>query len=310
MAFIDGAGTGVLRGLRFTGRGAVGEIAVVPLSPEHNGVSETGHLFFRVDITSAVDADVDIEVSSDDTFTTTDWSTTLVTLSSGNYNVLPTGLTPGTTYYWRMRAGEAGSGVFGDWVLYGDPGVPWSFVYGPGRSEAHEYTYINLGALDIPSPDAHEYVYLNAGFELVLSPDGGEYIYLNVGFEVTLNQDEHSYIYLGDIDESTPHPHIWWLYPAGGREGDGIKIVGYGFGHTQVEYDGVVEIDWGGTLGWQPIAHVSWQTIVAGSDAYTEDRRISEFLNLSDPEHQIVEIIVPPDAIPPGYPIRIRTDGP
>jgi hypothetical protein len=33
-------------------------------------------------------------------------------------------------------------------------------------------------------------------------------------------------------------------------------------------------------------------------------------LAVIDPEHTTVEIVVPAGALPPGYPIRIRTEGP
>lgn len=62
--------------------------------------------------------------------------------------------------------------------------------------------------------------------------------------------------------------------------------------------------------GWQTVPVVSWQTFPPDANAYTEDRLLDETTQHIDMQHQVVEIVVPPGAIPPGYPVRICTDGP
>lgn len=47
--------------------------------------------------------------------------------------------------------------------------------------------------------------------------------------------------YYGDISTNVPTPHIWFIRPASGREGDNTFVFGHGFGDTDATYNGNVE---------------------------------------------------------------------
>jgi hypothetical protein len=79
-------------------------------------------------------------------------------------------------------------------------------------------------------------------------------------------------------------------------------------GDLQATYGGVVEYLDAGT--WHPIPVVTWQTFPGTANALTAARTINEELGILDPQHTGIQIVVPAGALPPGYPIRVRTNGP
>lgn len=71
----------------------------------------------------------------------------------------------------------------------------------------------------------------------------------------------------------------------------------------------MVEINYGGE-NWEPVQVLGWQTYPPDPNAYTELRMIDPETEHIDMQHTVIEITVPEEAVPPGYPIRIRTNGP
>ncbi len=279
----------------------------VQFSPDDSGAvpSSTPVLVVYTETWNSGPTDVRLQVS-----TSTDFSTPIVDtiLSSVGgvgdkhpYQVV-SALTDKTRYWWRIRAvspgGEAQAWTAarnflvelksGQGFYYIDMNIGWA---GSDERSATEYVYENVGVVSVADKRSFHYVDLNIGWAGSNSGLTGEYVYENV-------------------TTGTPNPMIWFLRPSFGREGDGIAIYGFGFGDLQSTFDGVVEIDWGGIIGWQSVPIVSWQTYPADPPAYTPDRVIDEMNAVVDPQHTVIEIIVPPRAIPPGYPVRVRTNGP
>ena len=48
-------------------------------------------------------------------------------------------------------------------------------------------------------------------------------------------------------------------------------------------------------------------TYPAGPDAYTEARQIDSITGIVTPQHQVVGVVIPAGALPPGYQVRIVT---
>jgi hypothetical protein len=114
----------------------------------------------------------------------------------------------------------------------------------------------------------------------------------------------------GDVSTNTPTPGIWFLSPDAGREGDGVRIFGFGTGATVGTYSGTVEAYFGPATGWQNVPVISWNVYPETANAYTAARTIDALAGIIDPQHSIIEIVVPPGALPPGFSLRIRTNGP
>lgn len=197
-----------------------------------------------------------------------------------------------------ITAGEACEYVYSNVSLTFDP-----------ATEALEYVYLVVG-LELPAvTSAVEYVYVNCGLFLQQTQEGHGYVYENIGVELPPLEDGIEYVYLF-VTTDTPDPVLWFLRPNFGRDGDGFRLYCFGVGEFQATFSGVVELDWGGVTGWQTITVVSWQTIPANGDAYGPDRTFDEPTAHIDMEHTIIEAVIPAGTLPPGYRIRIRTDGP
>ena len=155
------------------------------------------------------------------------------------------------------------------------------------------------------SLDGVAYQYMNVGVFSVSDDSWPVYHYINVGVVQTLDDTWTVYHYL-NVTEDPPYPTLWFLKPTFGRAGDTIGIYGIGFGSTQSEFSGVVQVNYGLPIGWQNVPILSWTTVGANGDAYGPDRHLDQILGEIDQEHTLVEIQVPADAVPPGYPVRVR----
>lgn len=269
--------------------------------------SVTPNIFTQQDSWDGSSADVQLQVSDTDTFATLlhDSSLTQVDSVTGGRQV--TGLQDGDTYYIRARTQK----VLPSGYLYVSPWTPTrSFTVAVASGIATMNVFLNVGVQHTPSQSWAEYAYENIGVEHTPSQSWAAYAYENVGVMVTSVDHVPQYVYEGDVNTATPDPVIWFLLPSYGRGGDGVAIYGFGFGDLQSTYGGVVEINWGPPLGWQSVPIVSWQTFPPTGDAYSGDRYIDEMIGGMDPQHTVIEIVVPPGAIPPGYPVRVRTEGP
>lgn len=307
MAFKDGAGTLTISPFVMGARGATLEIQAVPLAPEHLSIAPTGHLTFLVSNTTATDTDVEVRVSTSSGFGTTVYTQTLLALANGQYSVLATGLVRGTTYYWQVRASEAGAGTWTPWSTVAG-GVPSSFVYDDQRSAAHEYLYVNLGALDDTAESAHETITLNTGFLSTPNDEAHEGITVNVGFEVWENIEGNEYIYL-DANEDPPVPHIWFLWRPYGFGGNEVWAYGHGFGNPRTEFDGAILFNVGPdyTTDDVNLGINEWYEQIAGPEAYTENRRITpgtfDTEPIVDTEVGIIRFIAPIEVMPDQDPV-------
>lgn len=307
MVDLNGAGSATVGGLSAAGAGQVQWWLAEQVSPVNLLVypALAMPIVFHANTWDNAAVDVRLQVSTSSTFATTIYDAlSTSTPESPDTTVIVSGLVNGTTYYWRVRAEYTPASQVGPWS------TTWSFLVLIDASDAVEYVYEDVGVEVTQDPDAAEYVYENVGVMQTLDSSAPEYVYMSVGVQQTLDPDAVEYVYLGDVDANTPTPMIWFLMPPSGRAGDGIQIVGFGFGDLQSTYTGAVEVQYPLPIGWVSVGIVSWQTFPADPNAYTELRMLDEVSGYIDMQHTIIEITVPGDAIPPGYPVRVRTDGP
>ena len=303
MAYQDGIGTGMLGGIRGTAAAVVGSQVTTPYAPHDLVRISTLTAWLTVLVDGPGLSDIQWQVSDDPTFATVDWSLTSTNQSNGLVTVSTSPLTEGTGYFWRTRSAAAGTTAWGDWS------VVWGFTPDQGAGRGYAYVDVNVGAALVPEPDVTSvaYVDLNVGVMVTLDADGVHYIDGNVGVEITRKGTGIEYSYVGDVNTATPTPHIWFLRPTSGREGDGIQVVGFGFGDLQSTYDGLLQHRPDGA--WENLPITDWQTYLPTEHAYTEDRELSIEYGHIDMQHQIIEFVVPVGAEPPGWPVRVITDG-
>lgn len=307
MANRDGAGSGTFPAFRFTAAAATALYAAVAISPADGNRAPSTSVALVVDVsnTAGGNSDVSWEVATDSGFASIAWSSTSTNVPDGLLQVIASGLANGTKYYWRARATPTGTTTWG----------PWSGVrtFTPDLNSGRGFAYVDLnaGVVLVPEPDVTsvEYVNLNAGLYLVPEADvtSAEYVNLNGGVAITLVSVGLEYGHFGDVNTLPPFPHVWFLRPAAGRAGDGIRIYCFGVGDLAATYSGSVELDYGGDLGWVAVSVTAWNTYPPGPDAYTAARRLDAEAGYIDMQHTVVEIVVPAGALPPGYPLRIRT---
>lgn len=171
---------------------------------------------------------------------------------------------------------------------------------------ATDFILVNVGIEKTVSDRGTDSILENVGAEKTYSSVGSDAILENVGIEQTVKGVATDFILEGDVDTSIPTPHIWELRPDSGREGDGFSIIGFGFGAAQGTYTGT--IFWLDGITEVPLGVVSWTLVAPTSDAYTANRKIDVANDIVDPEHGQIDSIVLTGAIPPGYPIYVRTN--
>lgn len=303
MAVLDRAASGVLGSLRFAAAGVASGYAVALDGPPSGTrpPSRAVPLTLLVSSTSAINTDVAVEVSADPAFGSLFYSNTLTDRADGIHSVTVSGLVDQTKYYWRARAAETGTTAWAAWT------PAWTFTPDLSAGKAFAYVNLNAGADLQPDPDSVAYVAENVGAELTPSGTGFGYVGENVGVMVTLSGLGFGYAHYGDASTNPPDPRVWFLLPAAGRSGDGIRIFCFGVGDLVGTYSGSVELDYGGTVGWVSVPVISWQTFPPGPDAYTAARKLDPAAGYIDMQHSVVEIVIPDGAAPPGYPVRIRT---
>jgi hypothetical protein len=273
------------------------------------GGTPTVSIFTSFDAWTSTNSDVQLQVAEDIGFVTIVHDSDLAQNENDIDGRLVSGLVEGQTYYLRARVKETTPSTY----LYISPWTtPSTFSVIFNVSGAYAYITSNVGVTVTLEDYWAHYAYENVG----VAADGTEsvdywahYAYENVGLEYTPSGHVPQYIFEGDVSTNTPTPHLWFLRPSFGRAGDSILLVGQGFGDLQTTYTGIVEIDMGDPIGWQSVPVITWQTFPPSPDAYTGDRKIDQLLAEMDPQHTIIEIVVPVGSIEPGHPIRVRTDG-
>jgi hypothetical protein len=265
----------------------------------------TPNIFTRQDSYDGSSATVQLQVSTVNTFVSTVHDSDLVQADNVTGGRQVTGLADGGLYYMRARTKK----TIGAYNYISPWTATRSFTVLTKSGISSMNITMNIGVEHTPEDVSPAYAYENVGVEPSPAQTWPQYAYENVGVEVIVVDNVPQYVYEGDVNTATPNPMIWFLLPSYGREGDGIAIYGFGFGDLQSTYTGVVEVDWGGVTGWQSVPIVSWQTFPADAPAYTAARVIDEVAGIVDPQHTVIQILVPAGAIPPGYPVRVRTDG-
>ncbi len=303
MADITGDGSGTIGGITSSSSGRVEWYTVTAVYPIDSQAIPLllVPLILTRESWNGASGDVDIQVSD-----TEDFSSLIVDLTASSVagdNVTKTtvnasGLVDEHTYWWRMRPVYPGD-YEADWV------GPWLFSTWLLVGDTKEYVDLNVGVEVTPEDFTPEYVNINTGVEVTLYAGVWEYQYINVGVAITLASLGHDYAHYGDVDESTPTPHIWFLRPTAGRPFDGIDIIGLGFGDLQEEYGAIPQIL---IEVWEALAIADWQSYPPSVNAYELTRVINSITSEIDPQHQIISVIIPAGAHPPGHPVRVRIE--
>lgn len=306
MAFYSTAASLALKPLAFSVSLVSAAYAAAQISPPDRGLIPATAVALDLTISSSgsTNTDVQIVVDNDADFSSPVYSNTLVDRADGAATVGVGGLTVGTKYYWRVRAAETGTTSWSAWSPV------WTFTPDLNSGKGWAYVLVNVGPAADPAGarTGNWYVDENVGFEERRNGLAIQYTDRNVGFPVEPVSLGFGYAYYGDVNELTPVPHIWFLKPKSGRPGDGIRIVCFGVGDLQSTFSGIVEAFFPGT-GWTAVPVLSWQTYPPTDEAYTELRRLDEVDEHIDMQHSVIEITVPMAALPPGIPVRIRTNG-
>jgi hypothetical protein len=146
----------------------------------------------------------------------------------------------------------------------------------------------------------HQLLDLGVGFDPTDTPVGGwgpaDGAGPADGFTIAFRRYLH--LLAGDVDTSTPTPHIWYVYPSFGREGWEFRIIGFGFGDTQGTYSGTV------TLNALAVSVIGW-ALIAEEDP---DLIINGVADIAQPVHQEITATVPLGASS-GL-VVVCTDGP
>lgn len=303
MAFYDRAASISLRPLSFRVAGVASGYAVAQVAPASGSrVPATAvALELLVSSTSSLNTDVRVEVSTDPAFGTLTYGNTLTDRADGSHTVTVSGLANLTKYHWRVRAAETGTTGWSAWSPV------WTVTPDLNSGKAWGYAANNTGPAGASPAAGNSYVDENAGPGDTRKTSAYQYTDRNVGFPLAFKSEGWGYAYYGDVNTSDPGPHIWFVRPAAGRSGDGIRIYCFGVGDLVTTFSGSVQLFYGGTVGWVTVPVISWQTVPPGPDAYTAARKLDPETGYIDMQHSIVEIVIPDGAVPPGYPLRIRT---
>jgi hypothetical protein len=303
MAFLDTGGTGALRKLTGVATVAVSAWAVSQIEPSDTTTSPTTTVTLKVLVSSsdASNTDVQIQVATENTFSSPVVDVTLTNKPDGFVTALASGLVNLTNYYWRARAAQTGTTAWTVWSPI------WSFGINTVVGAACSYVYSNFGIDPAMVGSDAEYVFQNFGIEQVHEDVAQEYVNYNHGVEVTRRSVAVEYVHEGDVNTGTPDPRIWFVTPDNGRAGDGIRIFGFGFGDLQSQYAGSLE--WRNGVEWDPLSVTSWQTFPPTVNAYTAARQMDMLSGEMDMQHTVIEVQIPVEAVPPGVSFRLVTDG-
>lgn len=306
MVFIDGAGAATWPPLYYSAAGAVQVWDVTVISPDDGERVPFLQPTLRVLVSASGGgpSSVQFDVATDAAFTAIVWTSTDAAAVNGPRDkVVGVALTNGTRYYWRARDGNGG-GTWGQFT------ATRSFIPDLNAGRAYLEVFANVGIEELPDGHGFLSLYENVGAAGPPLHPGYHYEYVNVGADLVKRHQAYHDVFEGDVSTNTPTPLIWFLAPESGRPGDGIKIYGFGTGPLQSTFGGVVEAYFGAATGWVSVPVLSWGVFPETPNAYTAARKIDPVAGIIDPQHSVIEIVVSPAALPPGYPIRIRTEGP
>lgn len=219
------------------------------------------------DTSSLLTADIEVQLgrasgSADDTLlrvNATSGASTSIPLDP-----VPASATKYGVWWYRVRAGNADSGVWGAWTAW-----RW-FDYAPVSGSAAFYTDMNVGVAAKPRLNATAYLDMNVGISTV-PPDSQEgddptaasfklirYLDMNIGVDsryftdaayLTMNVFRQlgsiataAYLDLNLDPDLQPEPDIWKIRPPSTETGRLFSIIGFGFGDRQSQFNGQVRI--------------------------------------------------------------------
>lgn len=219
------------------------------------------------DTSSLLTADIEVQLgrasgSADDTLlrvNATSGASTSIPLDP-----VPASATKYGVWWYRVRAGNADSGVWGTWTAW-----RW-FDYAPVSGSAAFYTDMNVGVAAKPRLNATAYLDMNVGISTV-PPDSQEgddptaasfklirYLDMNIGVDsryftdaayLTMNVFRQlgsiataAYLDLNLDPDLQPEPDIWKIRPPSTETGRLFSIIGFGFGDRQSQFNGQVRI--------------------------------------------------------------------
>jgi hypothetical protein len=259
-------------------------------------------LVLLVSSTSALNTDVALEVATSSGFGgSVVYSNTLTNRGDGTHSVTVSGLVNLTKYWWRARAAETGTTAWTAWT------PARTFIPDLNAGKAFGFVVENVGFSPAVSSTGLWAVAENVGLALLPASAGVWSSVFNAGLPPLVSGSVPFYVFEGDVSTNPPGPHVWFLRPSAGRSGDGIAIYCFGVGDLVGTYSGSVQLYYGAVLGWVTVPVTSWQTFPASANAYTAARKLDTATAFIDMQHSKIEIVVPDGALPPGYPVRIRT---
>lgn len=164
----------------------------------------------------------------------------------------PTELDHGT-WWFRVRAGDFGTGIWSDWSAQ-----QWLDVR-PVLGSVAQYIELNVGVTDPPIAGTYAYIEMNVGLDestvvselvtyaemnvgTVIQPfQASEYTDFNIGPKLG-TYEVAEYMDFNVVTNQVPVPHIWWVRPEQGKHGYVFNIFGQGFGQFQGQYSGKVRL--------------------------------------------------------------------
>ena len=208
------------------------------------------------------------------------------------------------TWYYRVRAGSAASGLWTSWTP-----SQRHLNLSPVMGSVAGYLDMNVGVA-VEWSNATAYLDMNVGVA-EQDPVGSVVAVadLNVGVDVVWVQTT-SYADLNiapalgaylptryadlNVAAGKPTPHLWWIRPEQGREGYVFHLYGHGFGAFQAEWDGRVHL---GSL----ICPVIRWLVVPATFTSSEDQIISHGSGLEQDqitvEYGWITVLVPVGAV-------------
>ena len=299
MADLNGIGGTSFGGLSSSVSAVVKWWDTEAMAPADGGAYPTTAPLFHIRATTwnGGSAEVQLQVATEPTFAAPVHDSTVTQAHNAEQTRTVTGLVNGTLYFWRARSGDGT--LWGAWT----PTMTLTIQVDSGK--AFQYATVNVGVTLISDPDAHRATTVNVGVMDTRQEEWPAYLFANVGVQVTLTDEWPAYLY-AYVTSDPPMPHLWFLRPPSGREGDGVEVVGWGFGDTPEQYSAGVEIELEPGV-WTAMQTVTYQTFPATADGYNDNRVLNQATGEIDPQHTVIAVVVPPGTEPPGYPVRVRT---
>lgn len=147
---------------------------------------------------------------------------------------------------------------------------------------------VNVGPDSPNTREAPARLEVNVGPDSPNTREGSARLEKNVGVATPNAREAYARGEFGDVSTNVPTPHIWYVRPTFGREGWEFKVVGHGFGATEITYADAKVL-----LNALECGVIDWDTIAGTADALIAARRIDPPADDVDPEHEEIRATVP-----------------